>query len=83
MNDVPDWMIDGSNEIPECQSCAEAAKDYAELENVVDDLAYLTKRLVQELRKSSENNKLCDSAMDFLNRRKLTKINLNRKADAD
>lgn len=63
-------MNDGSNEIPECQSCEDAAKDYAELEKVVDDLSYLTKRLVQELRKSSENNKLCDSAMDFLKRRK-------------
>ena len=83
MNDVPDWMIDDSNEIPECQSCAEAAKDYAELGKIVDDLAYLTKRLVQELRKSNENNKLCDSAMDYLKRRKLTKINLSRKADAD
>lgn len=82
MNDVPDWMIDGSNEIPECQSCEEAAKDYAELEKVVDDLTYLSKRLVQKLRKSGENKVLCDSAMDYLKRRRLTKINLSRKADA-
>ncbi len=83
MNDVPDWMIDGSNEIPECQSCVDAAKDYAELEKIVDDLVYLSKRLVKELGKSEENKKLCDSAMDYLKRRGLTKINLSRKADAD
>lgn len=82
MNEVPDWMIDMSNEIPECQSCVNASKDYAELEKVVDDLAYLTKRLVKELRKSGENNKLCDSAIEYLKRRGLTKINLSRKADA-
>jgi hypothetical protein len=83
MSEVPDWMIDQSNEIPECQSCENAAKDYEELEKVADDLTYLIKRLVQELRKSDENSKLCAAAIDFLKRRKLTKINLSRKADAD
>lgn len=82
MNGVPDWMIEGSKEILECRSCEDAAKDYAELEKVVDDLTYLSKRLVQELRKSGENKKLCDSAMDYINRRRLTKISLNNNVKA-
>ncbi len=81
MNDIPDWMIDESNKMRADNAQLQYALEQSE--KVVDDLAYLTKRLVQELRKSSENNKLCDSAMDFLKRRKLTKINLSRKADAD
>ena len=69
MNDVSDCMIDDSNETSECQRCVDAAKDYAELGKIVDDLVYLTKRLVQELRKSNKNNRLCDSAMAYLKRR--------------
>lgn len=59
------------DDMPECQSCKEAAKDYDELKKVVGDLAYLSKHLVKELRKSGENKKLCDSAMDYLKRKEL------------
>ena len=81
MNEVPDWMIDQSNEIPEC--CENAAKDYEELEKVVDDLAQMVKQLVRSLRKATPDNALPDKALDYLKRKGLTKINLSRKADAD
>jgi hypothetical protein len=74
MNEVPDWMIDWSNEIPECQSCVEAAK-------VVDDLAQMVKQLARSLRKATPDNALPDKALDYLKRKGLTKINLSRKLD--
>lgn len=83
MNEVPDWMIDQSNEIPECQSCENAAKDYEELEKVADDLAQIVKQLARSLRKAAPDNVLPDKALDYLKRKGLTKINLSRKADAD
>jgi len=83
MSEVPDWMIDGSVEIPECQSCVESAKDYENLENIVGVLTQLVKRLVKALKKDNQDNTLSDNAMDYLKRKGLTKINLSRKADAD
>ena len=83
MNDVPDWMIDGSNEIPECQSCIDASKDYQELEKVVDDLVYFINRLVKKLRIDNPDSQLPENALDYLKRHGLNAINLSRKVDAD
>lgn len=59
------------DEMPECQGCEEAAKDYEELEKVVDDLAQIVKRLASSLRKATPDNDLPDKAMDYLKRKEL------------
>jgi len=59
------------DEIPECQSCEEAAKDYKELEKVVGDLTILVKQLAHLLKKSSPDKALPDAAMDYLKRKDL------------
>lgn len=59
------------DEMPECRSCEAAAKDYEELEKVVDDLVEIVKRLAHSLRKASPNNDLPDNALDYLKRKEL------------
>jgi hypothetical protein len=59
------------DEIPECQSCEEAAKDYEELEKVVDDLAQLVKQLARALRNTNPDAELPAKALDYLKRKEL------------
>jgi len=59
------------DDIPECQRCEEAAKDYEELEKVVDDLAQMVKRLARALRKSNPDTELPAKALDYLKRKEL------------
>lgn len=56
------------DDMPECQDCKEAAKDYAELDKIAGDLAVLVVRLVRALRKASPDNDLPEKAMDYLNK---------------
>ena len=58
-------------EVPECQYCEEAAKDYAALEKTTDDLAALVKRLAHLLRKAAPGSNLPDIALDYLARNDL------------
>jgi len=59
------------DDVPECQCCKEAAKDYEELEKVVDDLALLVKQLAHALKKDRPDKVLPDRAMDYLKRKEL------------
>lgn len=52
----------------ECQSCEDAAKDYAELIKIAGDLAVLVVRLACALRKATPDNDLPEKAMDYLKR---------------
>ncbi len=61
-------------ELPECQRCEEAQKDYEALEKMTDELAMLVKQLVHKLRKSSPDNDLCERAMDYLSRNNLISV---------
>ena len=60
-----------SDEIPDCSSCEDAAKDYLQLEKVAGDLSMLIVRLARELRKTIPDNKLSKDAMDYLVKEKL------------
>lgn len=59
------------DEMPECQSCSDAAKDYEIQEKIVDDLAELVKRLAQSLRKAAPDNDLPEKALDYLKRKEI------------
>jgi hypothetical protein len=56
---------------PECRACELAQHDYAELEQVTDDLAAWVRRLAQSLRKAAPDNELPSKALDYLNRKGL------------
>lgn len=70
------------DDMPECGDCKAAAKDYAELEKVVDDLAQLVKRLAHSLRKAAPDNELPDKALDYLKREELCGTPLREVSNA-